>query len=92
MCWACGDEHTYEKPINNNHNSMTIKITDEDGTLTIDNEALSNENFIDLTITDEMDNDMCMTVSLDQLQAALLAFEELRERAVEHDERCEATM
>lgn len=70
---------------------MQIKIKDETQTLTLSNEELDNDNFVDIELCDDevKDNDNprglvseC-TMSIDELKAGVDAFYNLREQRKE---------
>lgn len=69
---------------------MKITLADEGSELIIDNEDLNTRNLIDITIMEGDDQEaLTITISIDELQAAIHAFTELRELGEEHDDRCE---
>ena len=66
---------------------MTIEIKDSDQTIELSDDQLDNDNFIDIHMEEE-GKTMTLTVPIDDLFAALIAFDSKRSRRIsrEHPE------
>lgn len=65
---------------------MTITIVSEDNILTLDNEMINNDNFVDLRIG-SIEEGMTMTAPLDELMAAVASFQTLMSIRNERDKQ-----
>ena len=66
---------------------MTIEIKDSDQTIELSDDQLDNDNFIDIHMEEE-GKTMTMTVPIDDLLPAVIAFDSKRSRRIsrEHPE------
>ena len=68
---------------------MKIEIKDDLDLLTLSDESLDNNNFVEITIENEEKEIATMIVSIDELEAAVISFIKLRKSQLERDKMYE---